>query len=186
MKLKELLIIVGLSLALGLSLGGHIAKKYGKMTYAHGLIYFGPISPTPPPTERISITGKIFPYILSYPKSLNLVQFPNDQNDSVGIDGPQKLILFVETITPPSGAKEFIGNYWRLYSGLSGLNSIKEFKNGQGMAGLEANYAYKNTAGQSLDIFFIIPNDNRHLVHLMKGEMEESLFREIVSRFNIK
>lgn len=198
MKLKELLIIVGLSLALGLPLGRRMAKKYEKTTYAHGLAYFGPhppanvsTTPTAPAIagEWATIAGKIFPYILAYPKNLNLKQFSNDPNDSIGIEVEQKpavqnLILFVEKIEVVP--KKFVENYWQLYSGLAGLKNLKEITNPQGLNGFEASYTYKGTSGQSLDIFFVIPKDAQHLIHLMKGNLDENLFREIVSKFNFK
>lgn len=183
---KQLILIVLIALCLGLPLGRQTAKKYGHTTYAHGLNYYGPVSPTPTlaVSDWISLSGRIFPYLLTYPKSLNLVQFPNDPNDSIGLGGPQKLILFVEKIS--GSPKEFVTNYWRLYSGLSGLKSLKEFQNPAGITGFEANYTYKGAVGQSTDIFLIIPKDKNHLIHLMKGELEESLFRQIVNRFQYK
>lgn len=181
---KTLLVIILTAFCLGVPLGIQIAKKYQKTTYAHGLTYFGPASPTPPPAEWATMAGKIFPYQLAYPKSLNLVQFPNDPNDSVGLGGPEKLILFVEKID--GSPKKFVQDYWQLYSGLAGLKNLQEFTNPQGLNGFEVNYTYKGTSGQSLDIFFMIPKNNQHLIHLMKGELEEKVFREIVDRFEIK
>jgi len=178
---KTILAIILTAFCLGVPLGIQMAKKYQKTTYAHGLTYFGPVSPTPPAAEWTTMTGKIYPYQLAYPKSLNLVQFPSDPNDSVGLGGPEKLILFVEKID--SSPKKFVEGYWQRYSGLSGLKSLQEFKNSGGISGIEASYTYKGTSGQSLDIFFMIPKDNQHLIHLMKGDLDEKVFREIVNRF---
>jgi hypothetical protein len=183
MKLKTWFVIIVASLVLGLPLGAKIAKKYGRITYAHGLYYYGPVTPTPTMADSnwTSLPGKIFPYTLSYPKNLNFIQFTNDPHDSVGVGGPQKLVLFVEKINV--SPKKFVTDYWQQYSGLSGLKSLKEFQNEAGISGFEASYNYKSDTNSSLDIFLLIPNDQQHLIHLMKGDLKETTFREIVSRF---
>lgn len=191
MRVKNLLIIIGVSAVFGLPIGVRVAQKYSRIRHAHGQTYFGPFGATPfdpgwnnqNKTAWSTISGKLFNYTLVYPANLNLIQFPDDPNDSVGINGPEKLILFVET--PDTEAETFVRQYYRRYSGLSGLKSIKATNTNQNLSGWEASYSYKGSQGASLDIFLKIPKDDKRLIHLMRGDLDEKTFRDIVDKFKI-
>jgi len=134
--------------------------------------------------------GKIHPYSFQYPETLKLGSFPDDPSDAVAIIlgniPPQNNILLnVESIFDrdlqyTGKVEEFARNWWRFFSGLTGLRSIEKFTNSRGLIGYRAIYI--NTAGQSptVDIFFEIPGDPNKTIRIANGILDLTVFNRIV------
>jgi len=137
--------------------------------------------------------GKTFPYQFFYPETLQLSGFPNDPNDSVGIawDGkkPAENILinvidlsknttFVPYVKKPK--KEFVSNWWKQFSGLTGVSPITEFTNKKGLKGYKARFI--NTKGETpnLDVFFEIPKNPTLMIRIANGIIDPPVFDTIV------
>lgn len=137
--------------------------------------------------------GTAFPYQFSYPDTLPLTGFSNDQNDSVGyawggrkaaenilinVIDLSKNTTFEPYITKPK--KEFVNAWWKQFSGLTGVSPIVGFTNKKGLKGYKARFI--NAAGQTpnLDIFFEIPGNKNLIIRIANGLMDPLLFDTIV------
>jgi len=144
-------------------------------------------------TKWIIWEGKTYAYRFSYPETLPLSGFPNDPNDSVGISWngkkPAENILinvidlsknttFVPYAKKPK--KEFVSNWWKQFSGLTGVSPIAEFTNKKGLKGYKARFI--NTEGETpnLDVFFEVPNDPTRMIRIANGILDETVFDTIV------
>jgi len=137
--------------------------------------------------------GKHFPYQFSYPKTLPLTGFPNDPSDSAGISWngkkPSENILiniielsknkaFEPYIKKPK--KEFVENWWKQFSGLSGVSAITEFTNKKGLKGYKTRFINAQGQTPNLDIFFEVPNKPELIVRIANGILDETVFDTIV------
>ena len=202
MKIHSLILIIISAFILGCPLGCQLAKKYQKITYAHRLTYFGP-QPTPTsPWQtvqaeikdgRITTQGQTFGWQVSFPQELNLKYLPADPHDALGIEKPgkpahQNLVLYVETIAEYDSQmqdkpQEFVENYWQFYPGLSGLKQIKELTNENGFQGYWTEYLISNTDSTAVNFFFIIKDNPNRLIHLIKGDLSQEVFNQIINSF---
>jgi len=141
-------------------------------------------------TPWISVKGKIYPYSFSYPETLPLVAFINDPIDAIAINWndirPQNNILSnVEFLDYNS--RKFIGkyqdyvkNYWTFFSGLKGLASMQQFSNSQGLQGFKAHYTDRNGQSSTEHVFFIMPGDNKIMLHFANGILDQAVFDRII------
>jgi len=199
--------VVGILVLGGVIYGGYVySQKYGaKMTLPSGQTYVGENkggqAQDNPPTAPTRFTadasvawkelkGKIYGYSFSYPETLNLGVFNNDLTDAVAIQwgnipAQNNILLNIESIEGRSieyvgKQEEFVRNWWRYFSGLSGVKSVEKFTNTGGLKGYRAYYI--NKAGQSpnTDIFFEIPGDNKRMIHIANGVLEPALFDRLI------
>jgi hypothetical protein len=137
--------------------------------------------------------GKTFPYQFSYPDTLTLTGFPNDPMDSAGISWggrkPQENILINvidlstnKTFEPyiKKSKQEFVSNWWKQFSGLTGVSPITDFTNKKGLKGYKARFI--NSAGQTpnLDVFFEVPKNPNLIIRIANGILDPTLFDAIV------
>lgn len=223
---KDLLLVILAAASFGIPLGAQIAQKYSHITFAHGLYYFGPedkvidaaLTPTPLPTSSVknqqtpvsswetakgiekdgwlTITGQIFPYLISVPRDLPAKRYPQDPSDSIGIETAtksayQNLLLHIETLSSydkkyTGKPRDFANDYWRFFSGLNGIKQIKEIIGKDGQKGYLGLYNIAGTGEYTTDVFFPIPKDNDHLIHLMRGGLAKDTFEKIVQKFEFK
>lgn len=220
-KLTPIVVISGLLAAIiGLPLGFSLAKGYARITYAHGLTYFGPENKTTSLTQTdtpktnskgnpigwvpatgiekgdyLVLSGKIFPFQITVNKNLGVMRFPNDQSDAIGIKTDTKtanenLLLIVEDMTKYDKAFSgkidlFVQKYWTYYSGLSGIKEISDFTN-NGVTGFKALYQVKGSDNFTTNVFVGLPGKEDYVVHLIKGDLSNKDFSDIVNSFTIK
>jgi len=137
--------------------------------------------------------GKHFPYQFSYPETLQLTGFPNDPSDSAGISGsgkkPSENILmsvielsknkaFEPYVKKPK--KEFVENWWKQFSGLSGVSTITEFTNKKGLKGYKTRFINAQGQTPNLDIFFEVPGKPELIIRIANGILDETVFDTIV------
>ena len=144
-------------------------------------------------TPWIPWQGTVYPYRFSYPQTLTLTGFPNDPMDSVGISwGGRKaqdtILLNVIDLSKNTAfepfikktKKEFVNSYWKQFSGLTGVESIREFTNKKGLKGYKTRFI--NSSGQTpnLDIFFEVPKSPNLVIRIANGIVDPTLFDMIV------
>jgi len=137
--------------------------------------------------------GKHFPYQFSFPETLPLTGFPNNPSDSAGMSWNGKkpseniLVSVIElsknTALAPyikKPKKEFVENWWKQFSGLSGVSAITEFTNKKGLKGYKTRFI--NVQGQTpnLDIFFEVPGKPELIIRIANGILDEKVFEKIV------
>ncbi|MDP3888551.1 MAG: hypothetical protein Q8Q24_00760 [bacterium] len=201
-------LFVGAAILGGVVYGGlKITKKVGnKIALPAGPNYLGDKAPDlnnlqNPPTAPQRFTaasdvawkqlkGKVYRYTLSYPESLPLGVFPNDQADAVAIvwgniPAQANILLNVEKISdrnPKYAGKteEFVRNWWTAFSGLKGVKSVDKFTTASGLTGYKASYI--NAAGQTpnVDVFIQIPDDQNSLIHMANGILDPTIFDRMV------
>jgi len=179
-------------------------KQAGNIVLPGGVTYLGP-SPSPaqqPPTAPLRFTadstvswttqsGRIYPYSFSYPSTLSLVVFPGDPTDSVAIAwgnvNPQQNLLFnMELIEQRDETYinkpkiEFVKNWYKFFSGLKGVASVKPFTNANGLKGYRASYINYADASPNVDIFFEIPGQNNLMLHAANGIVDPVIFDRII------
>jgi hypothetical protein len=178
-------------------------KNEEEFVYPAGISYLGPEEKGADVVRRgdmvlgggkwLEAGGNIYPYFFSYPEEMKLLSFPDDPLDSWGWEiepgkAGENLIIFVESLDSysfsyndlKSGAEEFINAYPSFYSGLASVKSIEEFTNSKGTLGYKV--VFVNTSGEApnLDVFFPIPGDESHAVHLGSGKVPRPIFDSII------
>ena len=138
-------------------------------------------------------TGNTYPYRFSYPVTLPIAAFPDDPSDAAAVNWgagslQEKVLLSVIDISQfkilSAYVKEpkigFAQNWWREFSGLSGVATVSAFTNGKGMKGYRAIYI--NSAGQTpnVDIFFEVPQNPKLVIRIANGVLDPALFDKIV------
>lgn len=181
-------------------------RQSGNIVLPGGVTYLGPsptptfsVPPTPTPhlftsasdTEWKTYKGKIYPYTISYPSALTIVVFPDDPIDSVAIvwDNipPQQNILLNMEFIDKRDSKlaiqpkvEYVRNWYKFFPGLKGVAKVGPFTNTQGLKGYKATYINLAGATPNLDVFFEIPGNNNHMIHLANGILDPTIFSRII------
>lgn len=196
-------------IVLGLLIGTLILGGITYAGYLYSQKYGGKITPLPgketplvnPPTAPqrftagpdvpwVEFKGSLYPYSFKYPQTLTLAVFTGDPSDSVAIvwgniPAEYNLLLNIENIPDRDPAyvgkiEEYAYNWYRFFSGLTGVSSVEKFINANGLVGYKAIYI--NTAGQSpnTDIFFEIPGDPNKAIHIANGILDPLIFNRIL------
>lgn len=180
-------------------------RQSGNIVLPGGVTYLGP-SPKPettqPPTAPlrftaptdvswIVFTGKKHPFTFSYPSTLTLVVFPNDDTDSVAISwgnipAQQNVLLnieFIENRDPKyinMPKIEYVRNWYKFFSGLKGVAKVEPFTNTGGLKGYKASYTNYSDASPNVDVFFEVPKDSKTMIHLANGILDPVIFDRIL------
>ncbi len=208
---KLIFISVGI-LALFLVLVGGIyfwvsKKARGQVVFPAGINYFGGQGNlTPVPTVDLSkigssgnwvkVSGRTFKYSVSYPAELQVTAFISDPTDKLawvtGIIPPQQnVFLNVEKMSDlepkytgdPAG---FVQNFWKKFSGLSGVKSYESITNKKGLKGYKAIYVTKTPGIVNTNYFFPVPGDSDHILQLINGILPEGVFNNVVNSVEFK
>lgn len=209
------LIIIGV-LILGVSI--YVAyrnsqSRAGNIIIPAGTTYLGPTltsapsTPIPtkdsqPPTAPLRFSaasdvtwrtqsGRIYPYSISFPTTLPLTIFPDDETDSVAISWgnipPQKNILlnieFIDKRDPGFLGKpkvDYVKNWYKFFSGLKGVDKVEPLTNASGMHGYKASYINYASISPNVDIFFEIPGTDNMMIHMANGVLDPAIFNKIV------
>lgn len=135
--------------------------------------------------------GRIYPFEFSYPETLPLVVFPNDQTDSVAIAwedfDPRTNILvnmeFIDKRDPKMAGKpavDFVQNWYKYFTGLKGLSTVEKITTITNLKGYKAKYINTNNETPNTDIFYEIPGKPNLLLRLANGVLAEDVFNRIV------
>ena len=144
-----------------------------------------------PTTAWVERRGFVYPFLFSYPQTLELVVFINDPSDSIGIVWgnipPQQNLLFnMEKIEDrdPTAARQlkidFVRNWWKNFSGLKGVASVTQFTNSNGLKGYRASYINYADASPNVDIFFEAPKNPEIMLHFANGILDPAVFDRII------
>lgn len=183
-------------------------RAKGKTVLPAGVNYLGPQNPNLVAVPTLDVSqigksgqwlqsgGKIFKYVFIYPAELQITAFINDPTDKIawvtGIVSPQQNIAFnVESISgfdPKYSGKpdEFVKNFWRRFSGLSGVKDFSDATNQKGVKGYKALYTDKFGRVVTTNYFFPIPNDPDHILQVTNGFLPENIFNQIVNSVEFK
>jgi hypothetical protein len=175
-------------------------KKQGAISLPRGDTYLGKDQQNPPTApERFTVDPKTpwtdytnpnGKFSFKYPETLPLVIFPGDVNEAVAfgwgnIPAQMNIMANLNFYKNRNDEfqkyefKQFVENYYKLYSGLTGIKSMTEFTNANRLHGYKVYYI--NTAGQTpnIDIFFEIPG-SKDLLHFANGALDPAVFDRIV------
>jgi len=204
MKKMVVGLVLGVAvLAMIVFAGYKYSQRYGgKITLPGGKTYVGEKSETVnPPTAPqlftagpevpwVKYQGKIYKYSFSYPETLQLGAFPNDPSDSVAIQWgnipPERnLLLNVETVSRRDPAyvgktEDFARNWHRFFSGLKGVKSVKKLTNTSGLVGYKAIYINSLDQTPNVDVFFEVPGDPNHIIHIANGVLDPVIFDRLI------
>jgi len=141
-------------------------------------------------TPFVDFTNDKYGFSFKYPKTIELVEFPNNAWGFAWGDILPQYNLLVNVDLEASRSAEmrklsvldYTGNYWRQFPGLKGLKSIESFTNDQGVKGVKAIYINIADQTPNLDVFFAIPN-SKDLIHFANGFLEREIFDRIVNSF---
>lgn len=179
-------------------------KNKGNVAFPAGINYLGPQSAsnlTPVPTIDLSQLGKsgqwlksggkIYKYQFIYPSELQLTAFINDPTDKIawitGIASPQQSIAFnVEKMSDldpkyTNNPEEYVRNFWKKFSGLSGIKLVEPATNQKGLKGFKALYTDKSGNVATVNYFFPVPNDPDHILQVINGILPENIYNNIVN-----
>lgn len=148
-----------------------------------------------PGTPWVSFKGSVFPYTFSYPKTLSLATFPNDESDSVAIVWgnipPEKNLLlnleFVDQRDPDFVLKpkeQYVRNWHQYFSGLKDVSSLTTFENSNGLKGYRARFINSADQTPNADVFFEVPERDDLMIHLANGVLDPAIFDRIVDSVN--
>lgn len=178
------------------------AGKTGTIVIPAGNTYLGPNTPMPqntvqpsnggefttsPETPWHEIRGAKYPYVMSVPTTLALIQPAGDNpydlyEISWGSYDPASTVLVgVDYKVDQKEAKiDYVRRWWTQFSGLKGTASIDPFTNSKGLKGYKAKYI--NSAGETpnLDVFFEVPEHPELIIHLANGILNPAVFDKIV------
>ena len=137
-------------------------------------------------------TGTTYTYAFSAPETLTLVALPGNGPDTYGVtwgNPPETTILIgisdlsvdLNTIHAVSEPKRmYVENWWKQFSGFSGVASVSEFTNTQGLKGYKAKYILADGRPSNDDVFFEIPNHPELIIRITNGVIDPPVFDRIV------
>jgi len=167
------------------------AAANGSYTTQQGKLAF------PKNATWVSVFGNKYPYAFQAPKALPLVTLPNDQFDIWAISWnnqppDQNVLIGVDNLTRTDNLKQYINttkrayveNWWKQF-GLTGVSSITEFTNSNGLKGYRAKYTTASGVSPNDDVFFETPNSSL-VIHMASGILDPSIFNLIVDSVSWK
>jgi len=143
-------------------------------------------------TPWITVKGRIYPYSFSAPKTLTLTTFANDQYDMyaiswnnlppdqnvlIGVDNLERSDALRQYIKRPK--RSYIQNWWKQFNGLTGVASITEFSNKNGLKGYKTKFLNSGGPVANDDIFFEVMSP-KYVIHLSNGALDPIIFDAIV------
>lgn len=174
-----------------------ISGRNGTIIIPAGNTYLGPTNtqtPQPATEDTASwhtVQGHIYPYSISVPSNLELTTFPNDQYDMYALAGPDpasNVLIGVDDLQKNTSLNQFINQpktvyinqWWKQFSSLTGVASVKPFTNTKGLKGYTVKFLNKANESPNMDIFFEVPGQPQYIIHLSNGKLEPSVFDKIV------
>src|SRR5574340_1256279 len=182
-------------------------KSRNQVIFPAGINYLGSQGNlTPMPTVNLSkigssgqwmkATGRTFKYSISYPAELQVTAFISDPTDKLawvtGIVPPQQnVFLNVEKMSDldpnyTGDSAGFVQNFWRKFSGLSGMKSFEPITNQKGLKGYKAIYVTKTPGIINVNYFFPVPGDADHILQVINGILPEGVFNNVVNSVEFK
>jgi len=194
------IVIGSLGLAAIINGGYRYSQKNSKIALPISSDYSGQNPPTAPliftataETPWTEVKGLFYPYLLSAPETLTLERF-SDPIDGLGIswgnlDPKLNLLLNVEEVKKNAPKyvgkpKEYVQNWWKFFSGLSGVKSVDRFINAKGLVGYKATYLTPKNEIPNINVFFEIDQDPNIMIHLANGILDQEIFNRIVDGFD--
>lgn len=130
-----------------------------------------------------------YAYTFSFPQTLPLYKF-TDPPFSIGIkwnnvDPKYNMLVDQESIQvrdqqSVGNMEQFVNNWWKSFSGLTGIKSVTRFTNTNGLTGYRAIYINKAGETPNVDVFFADPNNPDRVVHFANGILEPTIFDRII------
>lgn len=143
------------------------------------------------PTQIIQ--GEQYDYSFAAPQSLVLVRLDENPYDIwavkfgnilpssavlIGVDNFQNNDKLKEFINQPKIA--YVENWWKQFSGLTGVESITPFTNSKGLKGYKAKYLTGGGPSGNDDVFFEVPESKNLMIHLSNGVLAQDVFDRII------
>lgn len=183
------------------------AGKEGGVVFPAGVNYLAPGQDAPPETgtpdpafdfkswetgEWVDSSGVNYAFTYQRPMDLFPLYFPGDLTEKVAFtrgDVPAELniMLLVETISDfdsnlVGSPEKYVSQYWKQFSGLKDVDSVKEFENSNGLEGYRVVYVDEVDQPTTTHAFLVLPGDKDHLVHVINvfPSGAEGIFDRIV------
>lgn len=141
----------------------------------------------------VPYTDKGGRFTVQLPSTLKTIEYSN----GLGVvykdvtNAASNLLLSLDIAASRSGefknlkGEEYVKNYWRQYSGLSGLQSFEVIKNTNDEKGYKAVYKLSNNIpSPAIEIFFELPGGEAgDFVHFSSGVLDDTVFNTIVGSY---
>lgn len=130
-------------------------------------------------------------FALDLPETLKLAPpFPNGLGYSYNeIPATENLLFSIDLSASRSGEfktmdiSNYPENYWRQFSGLTGVKETFKFTNSKNVKGQRAVYVNVNNETPSVDVFFEFPWKKGDFVHFGSGVLSPEVFNTIIDSF---
>ncbi len=177
-------------------------RSKGAVIFPNGINYLGPSTTlTPEPTidlsklgqsgQWIKVSGRHFKFDIAYPAELQVTAFIDDPTDKLawitGIKPPQENVFAsVEKMSElgleyTGQPEKFAYDFWKKFSGLSGVQSVTAITNQKNLKGFKAIYTTKTPGVTVTNYFFPVPNDDDHVLQVLNGILPVNIFNSIVN-----
>lgn len=161
-----------------------------------GITYLGP-SPSPAEVPLSGTKegwsehkGALYPYIFSYPATMNLGVFPNDPTDAVtafidGTDANANIFFRVEPCKGGPCGIDYAKIWWKQYNWKE-VKSVTEFTNKNSLRGYRATYISDKNETPYDHIFFEIPGKKDLIIWLSGRLFSKEDFERMIDSVNWK
>jgi hypothetical protein len=208
-------LLISLVLFGGVYLAYQSAKsRQSRIILPGGITYLGP-TPTPIPLAPTSTPlntsgvipipsgtkwsenkGKLYPYSFSYPSTLSLGWFPNDQYDSVTLfygntDANTNMFFRVDNLTALHKTAyigkpmEYAKNWWKDYL-WKNVATVTTFTNNHGLKGYRATYLDKSDKTPYDHVFFEVPGRTDLIIWISGRLFDTDTFNKLVDSVSWK
>lgn len=124
------------------------------------------------------------------PENLKISTFPNGVGFTYNeIPAQTNLLYSLDLSSSRSGEfknmdlTNYPKNYWRQFSGLTGIKDILTFTNSKNEKASRAVYVNINNETPAIDVFFEFPNTRGDFIHFGSGILDATTFNTIVDSF---
>jgi hypothetical protein len=140
-----------------------------------------------------TLKGEIYPYSFLSPETLTLVRLPENPYDiyavSWGNIAPSSNVLIgIDNLNNNEALKKYIStpkityveNWWKQFSGLTGVESLTIFTNKNGLKGYKVKYGKANGPVGYDDVFFEVESEPHIVIHVSNLVLDNTVFDRIV------
>lgn len=143
------------------------------------------------PGAKLETIGNVeYNFAITLPSDLKLAPFPNGMGIAYKEIAPNINLLYsIDLAASRSGelskltGEDYVRNYWRQYSGLTGIKSLETITNNNGNKAYKAVYIIGGAQEGNQEIFFELGEKTGNFVHFTRGILDQPLYDSIINSF---
>lgn len=127
---------------------------------------------------------------LDLPADFDTIEYPNGMGlNYKEIQAAANLLYAKDFASTRSGefkemkGDNYVKNYWRQFSGLTGLKSYEAITNKENIKGHKAQYLNFANESPNTDVFFEYPSVPGDFIHLSSGILDKTVFDKVIDSF---